>query len=796
MSDRDHRRSKSWEVEPWSLSRRGLALDELAGSETLFTLANGHIGVRGTLDEGEPRSAAGTFVNGFYEERTLPYAEEAYGYPKAGQTVVNVPDGTLIRLFVGDTPFDVRYGTAEAHHRTLDLRAGTLDRETRWRAPNGAAMRVRSRRLVSFEHRSLMAIQYEVEALDTEVLIALQSDLLANESGGPESEDPRDAAVLERPLVSELAVADGTEAVLVHRTRRSQLRIASGIDHILEPRPDDETTIEARDDMARYTITTRLRPGHPLRLVKLVAYGWSHRRGAAALRDQVEAALAIGRLTGWEGLEQGQRAYLERFWDGADVELDGDDALQQAVRVSMFHVLQSAARAEGRGIAAKGLSGVGYDGHTFWDADTFTLPMLIYTAPHAARGHLQWRHATLPFARDRARELKLDGAAFAWRTINGQECSGYWPAGTAAFHVNSAIADATARYLAVTRDTEFETECGVELLVETARLWASFGHIERGRFRLDGVTGPDEYTAVVDDNIYTDLMAQRNLREAAAACERRPEVASRLGVDDHEVRLWREAADAVTMDYDDELGVHPQSFGFTSHEEWDFEGTTPDEYPLLLHFPYFQLYRKQVIKQADLVLALHLRGDAFTPDEKARNFAYYEARTVRDSSLSAGTQAIIAAETGHLDLAYEYWAEVAFVDIGDLHGNVDDGLHIASMGSAWLTAVAGFGGMRDHDGVMTFAPRLPAALDRIAFRLGHLGSRIHVEILRTDAGEVARYTVVDGPGLSTSHHGDPLDLEPGVTVEIAIPAAPEPAPVTQPAGRAPLHWERTAREES
>ena len=360
---------------------------------------------------------------------------------------------------------------------------------------------------------------------------------------------------------------------------------------------------------------------------------------------------------GWDALVAEQRAYLDDFWERADVEIDGDAELQQAVRFGLFHILQAGARAEQRAIAAKGLTGSGYDGHAFWDTETFVLPVLTYTAPHAAADALRWRHATLELARERARQLGLEGAAFPWRTIRGEECSGYWPAGTAAFHVNADIAGAVARYRSASGDDAFERDIGTDLLVETARLWRSLGHHDAaGRFRIDGVTGPDEYSAIADNNVYTNLMAQRNLYAAAEAVERQPQVAATLGVDDEEAAGWRDAARTIVIPYDADRGVHPQAEEFTEHDRWDFAGTLPEQYPLLLHFPYFDLYRKQVVKQADLVLAMHARGDAFTDEQKARNFAYYEALTVRDSSLSACTQAVLAAEVGHLGLAYDYLA--------------------------------------------------------------------------------------------------------------------------------------------
>jgi alpha,alpha-trehalose phosphorylase len=484
-----------------------------------------------------------------------------------------------------------------------------------------------------------------------------------------------------------------------------------------------------------------------------------------------------------------QRAYLDDFWDRSDVEIMGDAELQQAVRFGLFHVLQAGARGEQRAIAAKGLTGPGYDGHTFWDTESFVLPVLTYTAPHAAADALRWRHSTLERARERARQLCLKGATFPWRTIAGHECSGYWPAGTAAFHINADIADAVARYHAATDDHKFEHDAGLELLVETARMWRSLGHHDaHGRFRIDGVTGPDEYSAVADNNVYTNLMAQRNLRAAADAAERHPNRAAELGVHEEETASWRDAANDMLIPYDQAIGVHPQAETFTEHEVWPFEDTKPVEYPLLLHFPYYDLYRKQVVKQADLVLAMHLRGDAFSDEEKLRNFDYYERLTVRDSSLSACTQAVMAAEVGHLDLAYDYFAEAALMDLEDLEHNTRDGVHIASLAGAWIAAVAGFGGMRDHAGELTFKPRLPAALTFLRFRLTFRNRRLTVAVDH----EQATYTLIDGVPLEITHHGQSATIEPASSLTLPIPAAPERDRPSQPAGRAPARRRRPA----
>ncbi|MDP5183351.1 glycosyl hydrolase family 65 protein [Blastococcus sp. BMG 814] len=776
-------------VEPWALTEVGLDHDSLGVHESVFALANGHLGMRGSLEEGEPVVIPGTYLNGFFEERPLPYAEAGYGFPEMGQTVVNVTDGKLIRLLVRDSPLDLNYGEIIDHRRSLDLRAGVLRRSTEWRSPSGRTVRVTSTRLVSLARRSIAAIEYQVEVTDDlgDLYVALQSDLLANEDGAPDGDrDPRGAAALARPLECELAAGRGRRAVLVHRTKRSRLRLAAGMDHVIDI-PDSSTEdIEAAGDLARYTLAARIPPGGSLKIIKFLAYGWSSRRSSPALRDQVEAALATAKLAGFERLLREQRELLAQHWDEADVEIQGDDELQQAVRVGLFHVLQAGLRAERQAIPAKGLTGPGYDGHTFWDTETYVLPVLTYTAPHAARDALIWRHTTLGLARERAHVLGLRGAAFPWRTIRGEETSGYWPAGTAAFHINADIADAVVRYFDATLDDAFDRDYGAELLIETARLWASLGHFDAEHgFRIDGVTGPDEYTAVVDNNVYTNLMAQRNLREAAAAVARQPLVAGRLAVTDEEVEEWLRAASLMAVPYDTRHGVHMQSDGFTHHEDWDFAATPDERYPLLLHYPYFDLYRKQVVKQADLVMALHLRGDAFTLEEKIADFAYYEQRTTRDSSLSAIQQAVVAAETGHLELAHQYWAEAALTDIQNLHHNSGHGLHIASLAGGWTVAVAGFGGLRDHGGELTFAPRLPRRISRLRFRVVYRGRKLTVTVER----DRATYRLVDGDPLDIRHHGRQVRIDHDDVV-LELPPPPDVAPVHQPHGRKPRRRSR------
>jgi alpha,alpha-trehalose phosphorylase len=769
-------------VAPVSLHERELHLELLAETESIFALSNGHIGLRGNLDEGEPSGSPGTFLNSFYEVRPLPYAESAYGNPEAGQTMINVTNGKVFRLLVDDEPFDVRYGKLVHHERTLDLRDGVLRREAEWISPAGQAIRVRSTRMVSFVQRSIAAILFEVEPVSAPARIGVQSELVANEPVAAETNDPRAAAALSAPLIAEDHAHNALRVSLVHRTRQSGLRVAAGMDHVIEGPEGTVTSAESAPDLGRLTVSTELQPGETLRIVKFLSYGWSSQRSLPSLRDQVHLALAAARRTGWEGLLKGQREYLAGIWERADIELDGDAALQQAVRFALFHVVQAAARAELRAIPAKGLTGSGYDGHTFWDMDAYTLPVLTYVDPRAARDAIAWRHATLDLAYARARELGLEGVTFPWRTIRGQECSGYWPAGTAAFHINADVADAVRRYISATGDEEFEAGPGLDLLVATARLWRSLGHHDaQGGFRIDRVTGPDEYTALVDNNVFTNLMAARNMTVAADLAVRHPRRADELGVDDEEIASWRDAAAAIVVPYDSDARITQQCNGFTRLRKWEFEDTPPHEYPLLLHHHNYMLYSSQVVKQADLVFAIYLCGDRWTEEQKARDFAYYESVTVRDSSLSASIQAVVAAEVGHLELAFDYLTETAFIDLRDLAFNTRDGVHLAALSGVWHAIVGGFGGMRDHGETLAFAPRLPTRLTRLRFGLLYRSRRLRVEV-RADQ---ATYELLDGEPLEIIHHGQPITVEPGGPLKCAVPPAPElPTPRT-PHGREP-----------
>jgi alpha,alpha-trehalose phosphorylase len=772
-------------IEEWKMVEKRFYPRFLPQAETIFSVGNGYLGMRGNFEEGRPVFQSGTFVNGFYESWPIIYGEEAYGFAKTGQTIVNVPDGKIMKLYVDDEPLFLPTADLLEFQRTLDMKSGTLDRRVLWETPAGKRVLVESRRLVSFQHRHLVAISYRVTVLNAKAPVIISSQLINMDIRETEEFDPRKTrGFKERPLVPQGSYADDRRLVLTFMTRNSRMTLACGAEHQVETQCPNSYQTECSGDIGKVVFSVDALPGEPVNITKYLTYHTSRSAPPRELADRAERTLDRAIRRGFEELVEGQREYLDDFWRRSDVQVESDPAFmdrpkgefQQAIRWNLFQILQAVGRAEGVGVAAKGLTGQAYEGHYFWDTEIYVLPFLIYTAPRIARNLLRFRHSMLGKARDRAKELRQKGALFPWRTINGEEASAYYAAGTAQYHINADIMYALKKYVDATGDEEFRFDEGAEMLVETARMWYDLGFFSErkgGRFTIHAVTGPDEYTTVVDNNTYTNLMARLNLRFAAATVEamrsQQPEsyrtLCHRTGFQESEAEGWKRAADNMHIPYDDGMGIHLQDSRFLEREVWDFENTPAEHYPLLLHYHPLTIYRHQVIKQADIVLAMFLLGDEFPQDAKRRNFDYYDPLTTGDSSLSACIQSIMAAEIGYMDKAMEYGRYAMLMDLADVGQNVSDGCHIASMGGTWMVLVYGFAGMRDYDGQLTFRPRLPKELRALRFPLSVRGRTLEVAV----DTESATYTLRVGPQLVIRHWDERITLAEGVSISKKLP---------------------------
>jgi len=743
-------------------------------AEAIFALGNGYLGVRATFEEGRPSYTPGTYVNGFHETWPMFYAEPAFGLARTGQTIVNVPDATPIRLYVDDEPLFLPTARAPEYRRVLDMRDGVLTRHLVWSPGSGKHVRVDALRLVSLEDRHLIAMQYVVTVLDHPAAVAISSQLVnrqdAEGSRRAGVEDPRLAKVLShRVLDCQVSRQEGTRMLLGYRTANSGMTLGVGVDHLIETDSPFRTEMTLEPDLGELVVTVDAAPGVPITITKYATYHSS--RGTPPEELVARARRTLDRAVdgGLDRLRRTQREHLDRFWDRADVRVDAEEEpvrTQQAIRWNLFQVAQATWCAQGAGIPAKGLTSQAYDGHYFWDSEIYVLPFLAYTQPRLARNLLRFRYSMLDRARQRGREMSQDGALFPWRTINGEEASGNFQSGTAQYHINADIAYAMRHYAQVRGDCRFLAELAAEVLVETARLWQDLGFFGTdGRFHIHGVTGPDEYTTVVNDNTYTNLMARENLRAAAETVRwlqsEQPEdyvaLLDAVNLRPGEVASWEAAADAMYVPCDERLGIHPQDHAFLDHEVWDLDSTPPEKFPLLLHHHPLVIYRFQVLKQADIVLAMFLLGNEFSAEQKRRNFDYYDRLTTGDSSLSACVQSIVAAEVGHDDAALTYFVHALLMDLADVAGNGSDGVHIASAAGVWLALVYGFGGVRDYGGHLTFDPRLPAGWRSMDFSLRFHGRQIRVHL----SADGEQYLVEDGEPLEVTIRGTSRVLVPG-----------------------------------
>ncbi len=780
-------------ADEWNLIETKFSPKFAEMSETIFALSNGYLGMRGCFEEGAPVVNDGTYINGFYEEWPIVYGEEAYGYAQTGQTIVNVTDSRIIKLYVDDEPFYLPRAHLLKFDRRLNMKTGTLDREILWETPAGKHVLIKSRRLVSLEHRHLAAISYEVTVLNAQAPVVLSSEMTADHSHAARADfDPRNPAARQgRILQPRRHYFDEQRAVLCHGTERSKMILGCAIDHELVTDCPFSSKTKCREDTGQVVFMIDAEPGQSIHLTKYMAYHTSATAPPQEICERVERTLDRAVSHGLPELYSSQERYLERFWRTSDLQISGIEEvrglrttteIQQAIRFNLFHVLQASARAEGTGVPAKGLTGHAYEGHYFWDTEIYLLPFLIYTSPGIAKNILMFRYNMLEQARARAKTLSLKGALYPWRTISGEEASADYAAGTAQYHINADIMYALRKYVHATGDVEFLDHYGAEMLIETARSWASLGFFsdrKGGKFCINGVTGPDEYNTVVNNNTYTNLMARENLHYAADVLrtiqKERPKVfqtlTHRTGLEISEVDTWQRAADNMYIAYDEQLGIYPQDDSFLSKRRWDFENTPPEKYPLLLNYHPLTIYRHQVIKQADIVLAMFLLEHEFSLEEKKRNFAYYDPLTTGDSSLSSCIQAIVAAEIGEFDTALTYARVALLMDLADVGGNVKDGVHIASMGGCWMVMAYGFAGLRDHGGTLAFRPRqTPGHAAKLGFNLRWRGSLLHVKI----AWDSACYTLVEGNELTLRHEDEEVRLtreKPSDTRPITRPAA-------------------------
>jgi alpha,alpha-trehalose phosphorylase len=747
-----------------------------AYKESLFAVGNGYLGVRGFFDEGYPEgtqnTSAATFLNGVYESLPIEYDESAYGFAKNCHRIVPVPR-QYFRVEVNGTEFKFKPEQITGYQRELGFKTGNYQRTLIWNMPNGDQLQLDYERSASYSNESVVFSRLTIRPLNFDGSISVRSVLDSSNPSLNDVDDPRKGGTIPAENWLRQSEVHSIEGSSFHyRTRNSGIDVVAFM--LTQRSSDHEVSTHHNAETTDHSVQFKSRQGEVYCIESAVSYVDSRKYSLDELVATAQSSAQEVLSLGYDEFLKQQAQHLEHFWQSADIEIDSDDGAQYATRFSLFHLFQSTGRDGISSIAAKGLTGAGYDGHYFWDSETYVFPFWLFSQPETAKQLLQYRVSTLASAKQRAREMGHErGALFAWRTIGGEECSSYFPAGTAQYHINADIAYACKSYYQATQDHDFLINGMAEVVLETARIWLDLGHLSSsGEFKIFSVTGPDEYTAVVNNNFYTNKMVQVHLRWACEifqilnrnAGKEAERLLQNIGLTEEEVTSWQAAADAMYFPFDDEKQIYAQDDSFLDKPKWDFENTPAEKYPLLLHFHPLVIYRHQVLKQADTLLALLLAGDEIEPKIKRNCFNYYEPINTHDSTLSTCVHGVIANEIGEHEKAYQYYCTTMNLDLDDSHHNTYYGVHTAAMGGIWMGAIQGFGGLRYSSGGLEFKPKLPNAWRTLAFRMQFQGRKLSINI----SHEYAAFKLESGAPMEIVCQGESFVVHSDSPVRITL----------------------------
>jgi alpha,alpha-trehalose phosphorylase len=708
--------------------------------ETLFSTANGYLGVRGSFEEGVKKgipSVRGTYINGFYESEEIVYGEKLFGFPDRSQSILNVIDTQGIALKLNGVKFSLFEGKVLFYERILDFKKGMVTRKIKWRSPKGNEVEIVFKRIVSFTQRELLLIHVSIEALNFSGEIELISTINGDVSNIVAEDDPRVGTSNAKALKVVDIFNKGKCSFIKAKTTHSKLAVVGGISHFNSVKLKEE--IEIFDEKITHGFKGQLKKGNSITFTKLAVYTDTNRH-PDEMRQNSNILEGVMQFD-FEYFAEAQKEYLGKFWKNADVQIKGDKKMQQGLRFNLFHLMQSVGKDQWSSVSAKGLSGEGYEGHYFWDTEIYIFPFFLFTNPELAKNLLNYRFNMLDAARLRSQQMGHHvGALYPWRTIAGDECSPFFPAGTAQYHINVDIAYSIIQYYNVTEDVTFMLDKGMEMLIEISRLMYHIGHYrDDGKFCIDAVTGPDEYTCIVNNNYYTNVLTKNLFKGicniwgdiSSGHIEALSNLMENLHFDNKELDDFSMAAEKMYLPYDAAKNLHPQDDSFFNKKVWDFENTPKENYPLLLNYHPLTLYRHQVCKQADTILGHFLLENETNIETIKNDYHYYEKITTHDSSLSTCIFSIMANRIGEYEKAYNYFNSTSRLDIENLHKNTKDGIHTASMGGSWMSIVFGFAGMRVVDGALNFRPHLPLKWKNLNFKI-NFKNRILVCKLETD----------------------------------------------------------------
>ncbi|HFE9682691.1 TPA: glycoside hydrolase family 65 protein [Clostridium perfringens] len=765
-------REPIYKIEPWNITEEEFLLKNNYRNETTFSLANGYIGTRGTFEEAYDfdveTGLEGNFVNGFYESEYIRYGEWNFGFPTESQSLLNLPNAKIIKLFIEDEEFSILTGEIEDYKRVLHMKEGRITRDLIWVSPKGKKVKISISRFVSFNNKNLMEIRYKVTPLNFSGNLKFISAINVNVENHTRKTNPLvDYGPFGKRLANDYIDSIRDELYYEGTTLNSEISIACGSVNKISAENFIRKNFK-NYEFCGVSYEFYAKENEEIILDKFIAYSTSLDMNEEKLHGFIKAILSEAKEKGYIEAEREQKEYVEEFWRTADVIIEGDNALQQGIRFNLFHLMQSAGRDGKTGMGAKGLSGEGYEGHYFWDTEMYVLPVFVYTKPDLAKKLLDYRYFTLDKARERARVLGHDkGALYPWRTINGEEASTYFPLGTAQYHINADIAYAFKLYVDVNDDFDYLKDKAAEVLCETARVWADVGSFSQyvgDKYCICAVTGPDEYNAIVDNNFYTNLMARENLRDAIWVLNKIKEkdklaydnLVKKIDLKAEEIEYWKKIIENMYFPYDEKRGVYPLDDGFMKRKPWD-DSKIPKEKRHLLYENYHPLFifRQRMSKQADAILAMYLHSNLFSIDELRRNYDFYQEVTLHHSSLSTCIFGILASQIGYDEEAYKYFSQSARMDLDDYHNNFYAGIHAANMAGTWQGIVNGFAGLRTNRGVLELNPTIPKEWNAYSFKIFYKKNLLEIKISKDEI----KIRLLEGENLELYIYGEKVYIE-------------------------------------
>lgn len=719
-----------FEVHPWEVREQGFDPAYAQVAESIFSLGNEYMGVRGYFEEGySGTSLQGSYINGIYERRMLP--KSGYrGMLEHTEFMVNTVDFLYTRIRCNGVLLDLATSAVTDFERVLDLKTGVLTRRFIWKVDEGTALQLCFERFLSMERPDTAGQQVSFRILSGTAELDVSAGLDFSRPHAASGKNFWEILHKSRGKVCSITGSTANTQQQVHAVASF-----SGMDC-------DGAFDDGEEKLAAARFVATLSAGQACTLTRiariLCAKTQVQKAGFAALCEK--AGRTVGSLS-YPQLKREHTAWWERQWAVSDITIEGDDESQQGIRYCIFQLHQTLHTANHSSIiGAKGLTGESYNGNTFWDTEVFCLPFYLFNNPDAARSILQFRYDTLPQAKERASALDCKGAFYPVATISGTECCDLWQHASLQLQASTGVMYGLWCYVSLTGDKGFLYEKGAELLIEISRMLASRGDWSGGEYGFYGVMGPDEFQMMVHHNTYTNFMAKMSFLYTLEVLEEMrtmaPDalraVSDKTGLTQEEQQEWRRMAQHMRILYDADTMLFEQHEGFFRLPHVDVNAIPVEEFPLYSHWSYERIYRNDMLKQPDVLMFLLLYRHLFTKEQIAANYAYYEPRCIHESSLSPSVHSILAAEIGLMEQAYSMFRFAARLDLDNYNRNTNEGLHITSIAGSWLNVVYGFGGLRCDGKRLLLAPVIPSSWRRYAFSLLHKGAMLQVSVTQKE----------------------------------------------------------------